>query len=111
MVGARRRCLEALAHDPEFRVAENNIALTYAAEGDWASAAEWFARDTRPGYRMFNLGLAYMAQREYWLAAVAFEAAHKDAPGLQVAAARSAHARRLAEAAALGSGDTSRNRK
>ena len=99
----RQRHVVDVAHDavalvPESPVARNNLALAYAARGDFASARLEFER-AKNSLAQYNLGIVYLATRQYAEAVVAFDLALTLNPSSTVAAqrARQARASALAE--------------
>jgi tetratricopeptide (TPR) repeat protein len=99
-------CQRALALSPDSIVAHNNLALAYAVEGDLTQAREEFAHGGAAAAH-YNMGILYMAKRQYRKAADSFDAALLAKPGFAMAAARSRQARRFdAVARAQGQGGT-----
>ena len=98
---ALEHCRAALALDPAFAAARNNLALVHAAAGRWTDATDEFiaaAGDEAVG--LYNLGMVLLAGGQYERAAETFDAAHERRPSLYQADERSREARRLAVAAA-----------
>jgi tetratricopeptide (TPR) repeat protein len=91
---ALRRCRLAVALEPHLTVGHNNLALTYAAAGDLASAEIEFSAAGAARARPFNLGIVLAAGGSYAAAARAFEWAEALSPGWAAAAARAKQARR-----------------
>jgi Flp pilus assembly protein TadD len=81
-VGACRRAAEL---QPELEAARNNLGLALAATGDMEAAEQAFGWDRMRGRAKFNLGIAYLARREYSKAATAFEAARALRPSFAAA--------------------------
>jgi Tfp pilus assembly protein PilF len=79
---------------PGLAAARNNLALTYAAGGDLARAAQEFSTASPPGAADYNMGIVHLAQGEHRLAAEAFERAILARPSFSAAKAR-AHAARF----------------
>lgn len=68
-------CRQALAAAPDSRVAHNNLGLAYAAADDFSRAyLEYAARGDR-AEALYNLGITFMARRQYGKATEAFTAA------------------------------------
>jgi len=91
-------CRRAVALAPESPVARNNLALAYAARGDFVNARVEF-QHARDSVAEYNLGIAYLATRNYAEALAAFHAALRLDPLSTAAAqrARQARASALAE--------------
>jgi tetratricopeptide (TPR) repeat protein len=90
------RCRAALRLQPDLKSARNNLALAYAATGDWAAASREFAWSAAPAAVRYNMGVALMATRRYGEAARAFDEAVALEPALTQARARAKQARSLA---------------
>jgi tetratricopeptide (TPR) repeat protein len=92
---AVQECHQAIAIDPALAAAHNNLGLTYAAIGRTDLANEEFAHSGGAAVATYNMGVVYLAQRQYARAADQFE--HVPA-GTAVADApqRAREARRLA---------------
>jgi Flp pilus assembly protein TadD len=86
------RCRRAVALAPASTVARNNLALAYAARGDFASARDEF-QHARNSVAEYNLGIAYLATRNYHQALTAFHAALNLDPTSTAAAQRAQQAR------------------
>jgi tetratricopeptide (TPR) repeat protein len=93
-------CQRAVASAPKSTVARNNLALAFAAAGDIDSARQQFAKASGPAAATYNLGILYMALRDYPKAAGQFADAFRADPQFTRAAARAGQARRAAEAQA-----------
>jgi tetratricopeptide (TPR) repeat protein len=93
-------CQRAVAASPKSSVARNNLALAFAAAGDIESARQQFAKASGPAAATYNLGILYMALRDYPKAAGQFADAFRADPQFTRAAARAGQARRAAEAQA-----------
>jgi Flp pilus assembly protein TadD len=91
---ARSFCTAALELQPDFAAAHNNLALAFAAAGDLERAEEQFLAAGDPAAANYNLGIVYLAHRQYDCAADRFEAAIKARPTFSAAKAR-AHAARV----------------
>ena len=91
-------CQRAVARAPESPIARNNLALAYAARGDFANARAEF-QHARDSVAEYNLGIAYLATHKYHEALEAFHTALKLDPSSVAAAqrARQARASALAE--------------
>jgi tetratricopeptide (TPR) repeat protein len=91
-------CQRAVAHAPESAIARNNLALAYAARGDFANARAEF-QHSADSVAEYNLGIAYLATHKYPEALEAFHAALRlDPLSLEAAQrARQARASALAE--------------
>jgi Flp pilus assembly protein TadD len=86
---ARAACEQAAALAPEFRDARQNLALVYAADGDFDSARRAFAAAAGfPGDAEYNMGIVYMASGQFTKAAAAFGAARAARPAFALAADR-----------------------
>jgi len=82
-------CQQAVAAAAgDARTARNNLALAYAAAGDFVSARQWFQRANDPATAAYNYGIVMMALREYGTAASAFQTALTTNPGFDLAATR-----------------------
>jgi tetratricopeptide (TPR) repeat protein len=90
-------CQRAVAASPKSSVARNNLALAFAAAGDIESARQQFAKASGPAAATYNLGILYMALRDYPKAAGQFADAFRADPQFTRAAARAGQARRAAE--------------
>lgn len=94
---AIERCNRALDKDPGLTAARNNLALAYAAAGDFvASAREFAAGNIDEGSANYNMGVALMAIRNYDGASGAFERAVTLRPTFTEARLRAQTARGLA---------------
>jgi tetratricopeptide (TPR) repeat protein len=93
LASARARCEAALAIDPSLRAAHNNLALILAASGDLVEAANEFRAAGDDALAEYNLGIVYLAGREYGAAADRFERALKARPGFAEARTRAQEAR------------------
>ena len=86
---ARAACEEAAAFGPDSRYAQQNLALLYAADGDFDAAQRAFAAAAGPaGDAEYNMGIVYMAGGQFRKAAAAFGAARRARPAFALAAAR-----------------------
>jgi len=91
---ARSRCEAAVKIQPDFAAAHNNLALTFAASGDLERAEQEFLAAGDLAAANYNLGIIYLADRQYDSAADKFEAAVKARPTFNAAKSR-AHAARV----------------
>jgi len=98
-------CSRALGIDPEMLPARNNLALARAINGDLAGAAEIFGRVGGEAVAQYNLGIVYLSQRRYSVAADAFDRAAELQPALVLARARARQARQQAIGAPEGEGE------
>lgn len=73
--GAIQRCHAALRTEPALKSARNNLALAYAAAGDWAAARRQFSASNGPAAATYNVGVALMATGRFGEAAAAFDEA------------------------------------
>lgn len=92
---AEERCRAALRVDPGLAAARNNLALVYAAAGCLDCARREFLLASDAVAAQYNLGIVYLAQRDYARAARAFDAAVAQRPALRGARARARQARAL----------------
>jgi tetratricopeptide (TPR) repeat protein len=88
-------CQRAVARAPESAIARNNLALAYAARGDFANARAEFQHSS-DSVAEYNLGIAYLATHKYAEALEAFHAALKLDPSSLAAAQRARQARAFA---------------
>ena len=95
--GAAAQCRRALALEPGFAPAHNNLALVHAATGNLWLAEAQFAAGGSEAASQYNVGIVFSANRRYSDAARAFEGAERLRPGWAIAAERAQQARRLAE--------------
>lgn len=91
-------CRRALALDPAFAPAHNNLALVFAATGNAPLAAAELAAAGDEAAREYNVGIVFSARRQYADAARAFDRAGRLRPGWSIAAERARQAHRLARA-------------
>jgi tetratricopeptide (TPR) repeat protein len=75
---ALAECQTALRLDPQLAAAHNNLALTFAASGRFDLARSEFIKAGGPSAAAYNMGIVYLAGRQYAEAAGAFADA---APG------------------------------
>jgi tetratricopeptide (TPR) repeat protein len=88
-------CQRAVAVRPESRTTRNNLGLAYAASGDVQKAREQFASANDEAAAHYNMGIVFMAQRQYDKAVAAFEAAARLKPAFPLATARARQSRVL----------------
>lgn len=93
------RCGDALAANPSQPAARNNLALIHAAAGRLEDARREFLK-AGPAPGNYNMGIVFLARREYSLALDAFEAALRAEPGFDAAFKRAQEARALVSQAA-----------
>jgi tetratricopeptide (TPR) repeat protein len=89
-------CQAALAIDPSFAAARNNLALAFAAGGEDQLAQREFRASGDSAAASYNFGLVLLAQGNYATAALAFDAASRARPGWRDAHARARQTRQLA---------------
>jgi len=95
-VRAVTACQRALELSPGLSVTRNNLALAYAATGDFEAAARELSAAGDPAAAQYNLGVISLAHRRFVEAAAAFDTAVRLRPGFALAAQRATQARRLA---------------
>ncbi|MEQ1574923.1 MAG: tetratricopeptide repeat protein, partial [Vicinamibacterales bacterium] len=96
---ARESCHRAVAAGGSLaKTPRNNLALAYAAAGDFGSARRWFRLAGEPAVANYNYGILLMATHSYEEAATAFQAALTENPDSTLAAARVRQARQAAAA-------------
>jgi Flp pilus assembly protein TadD len=93
-------CQSALNLDPRLAAAHNNLGLAYAALGDLEASRGAFERGGDQAAASYNLGIIYMARRQYPDAITAFVAAQQARPSFGMATARAGQAAKLAQAGA-----------
>ena len=89
-------CQSSLKLNPMLAAARNNLGLAYAARGDLDATRGAFERVGDPATALYNLGIVYMARREYADAVTAFAAAQRARPSFRMATTRAAQAGKLA---------------
>lgn len=94
--GAMDTCRRAVAMEPQSKAARNNLALAHAAAGDFVGAQKELEISTDAAISQYNVGILYMADRQYVKAISAFEAAARLKPHFEHAEARAQQARTLA---------------
>jgi tetratricopeptide (TPR) repeat protein len=92
---AAAECQSVLALDGGFVPARNNLALAYAAAGNSALAFETFAANGDAASAHYNMGIIYLAQRDFARALHSFEAAYGADPTFDRAHERARQVRRL----------------
>ena len=90
-------CRQAIGLDPTLAAAHNNLGLTYAALGRTELASAEFARAGGTAVAAYNLGIVYLARRQYAEAANQFERVPAGDPAVTGAVERAHEARRLAK--------------
>ncbi len=85
-------CRRAVAYAPQSSLARNNLALAYVARGDFAKAHAEF-QHASDSVAEYNLGIAFLATRNYRDALQAFDAALQLDPSSVAAAQRAQQAR------------------
>ena len=90
---AQSWCEKALQISPNLAAAHNNLALTFAADGDLVRARTEFLAAGDPAAAEYNLGIVYLAGRQYAIAADRFEQAIKARPNFGAAKTRAHDAR------------------
>jgi Flp pilus assembly protein TadD len=94
---ALRECRQALKLDPEAASAHNNLALIYASQGRLDLARLELFRSGDEASAQFNIGVIYMATKDYSNAAMAFQAALGARPSFSAAGQRARQAQALAQ--------------
>ena len=89
------QCRAAVAADPRLRQAHNNLALAYAAAGDFEAASREFLSAGDAAAERYNMGVALMATAHYAEAAAAFDEAAVLEPWLEIARLRARQAKNL----------------
>jgi len=90
---AKAKCTAALVVEPGLAAARNNLALTFAATGDVEGAEREFLAAGDAAAAAYNMGIVFLAAKEYASAATRFEEAIKARPTFEVAKARAHEAR------------------
>jgi Flp pilus assembly protein TadD len=93
---ALEECSTAVALAPGHRQARNNLALIHAARGELARASELFLEAGGEAAAHYNMGIVWLAEKNYSAAARAFEAAVRVDPSLAQAHIRARQARKRA---------------
>jgi len=94
---ATAQCEEALKMEPALASAHNNLALIFAARGRMDLAQRELSAAGDPASAQFNLGVIFMAQRDFGRAADAFEIASASRPLFRAADQRARQARARAQ--------------
>jgi tetratricopeptide (TPR) repeat protein len=94
---ALKECRQALELDPEAKPVHNNLALIYASQGRLDLARSELSRDGDEAASQFNMGVIYMATKDYTSAVTAFQAALVARPSFSAAGQRARQARALAQ--------------
>jgi Flp pilus assembly protein TadD len=82
-------CVRALNLAPASAVGHNNLALAYAVAGDFSHAQDEFsAAGTGPATAAYNMGVVFMAARQFQRATGAFQAARDADPTFLLAGRR-----------------------
>jgi tetratricopeptide (TPR) repeat protein len=81
-------CEKAAAAAPESAVVANNLAIAYAGVGDFDRARQCLARHGDEASTAYNMGIVYMAARQYEQAVIEFRAAWRANPSLTIAGER-----------------------
>jgi tetratricopeptide (TPR) repeat protein len=92
---ALRDCSEALRRSPSFVPARHNLALIHAALGNNDLANSYFGRSSDAIAR-YNMGIVFLARKDYTRAAIEFDAATRTNPSFARAHRRAHQARHLA---------------
>ena len=96
--GAVGDCQRAVALGPQLKNAHNNLALAYAASGNFQGARRELALSGTAAVAEYNAGILYLADRQFDRAAAAFDAAVRLDPHFDRAGARARQARAGADA-------------
>ena len=86
-------CEGALRLQPDLVAAHNNLGLAHAVNGDLPAARAAFADTGDHATGLYNIGIVYMAQRDYSGAVDAFHSANVARPTMTSATVRAAQAR------------------
>jgi tetratricopeptide (TPR) repeat protein len=81
-------CKTAVTMRPRSKATRNNLALAYAAAGDFDSAEAEFSATGGPAEAAYNLGIAYMIEQQLEEAAAAFRTARRADPAYPLAIER-----------------------
>jgi len=100
---ARDECRAAVAADPEFVPARNNLALVYAASQQEELAIQEFQAAGDAAAASYNLGMVLLAEGRYGAASRSFDAASRQRPSWSTARAHARRARALAAQAEVAS--------
>lgn len=91
--GAVATCERAVALAPQSKGARNNLALAYAAAGSFERARKELERSSDAAVAQYNVGILYLADRQFPKAIAAFDAALQLNPRFDLALARAQQAR------------------
>ena len=97
--GAQDTCTRALAIDSTITVAQTNLALAYALQGDMSKAEARLLDHADTATGLYNVGVLRMSVNQYGEAATAFDQAASARPSLAEAARRAMQARTKTAAA------------
>jgi Flp pilus assembly protein TadD len=81
-------CTTAVQMRPRSRATRNNLALAFAAAGEFGQAEAEFAIAGDPATAAYNMGIAYMITHRFDDAAIQFQRARRARPGLVLATRR-----------------------
>lgn len=88
-------CRQALEIDPSLSAAQNNLALAHASGGDLGAALAAFQESHDGAAASYNMGIIYLARRQFSEAAQSFAAAARLRPSLALARRRVQQAEQL----------------
>ena len=77
---AKDACQRSLAAAPSSRVARHNLALAQAAAGEFAQARQSFSSSDTPATAAYNMGIVFMATRQFDRAVAELTTASAAAP-------------------------------
>ena len=97
--GAQETCTRALAVDATLAVAQTNLALAYALQGEMSKAEARLLDHADTATGLYNVGVLRMSINQFGEAATAFDQAASTRPSLAEAARRAVHARAKTAAA------------
>ena len=86
-------CQRAVGLAPRSRDARNNLALAYAAAGNFEQARKELERLGGPAVAQYNVGMLFLADRQFGKAIAAFDSAFQLNPRFERALARAQQAR------------------
>jgi Flp pilus assembly protein TadD len=89
-------CESALRLAPRVAATHNNLGLAYASLGDLQSAHRQFSSEGDRATAAYNMGIVYLAKKEFGKAADAFQEAYGARPSLTLARDRAKQALTLA---------------
>ena len=93
---AVKECDSALRLAPTVAATRNNLGLVYASLGDLQSAHRQFSSEGDRATAAYNMGVVYLAQKQFGKAAEAFREAYGARPSLTLARDRAKQALALA---------------